>query len=223
MNGILETEKTPDDVDLNALLESTYQEHVRYVFGILRLSELKKYNPASQAKQKLHNEFHRAMGGDNPAVLIMNFYRDCEAQCRILKNARQDPQVIAALKSLSGRAKVPLMAELPTEMAFTLWSRVGSWSGALILAGLSPMDDGQLMSASRRYAANHVSPQLLSQEIRDQLPSGTMRALSNFCANIRKYGDYPTQKEIPKKLVTQINAAKFAVHRIFWLMGIRLV
>jgi hypothetical protein len=228
MNSTLE--KTLDDMDLNTLLKSTYQVHARHVFEILRLSELKKNYPVTQARHKLQSEFHRAIGADKPASRIMSFYRDCEAQCRVFKNARQDPQVIAALKVLSdrtkvlrGKTKVPLMSELPTETAFLLWSRVGSWSGALTLAGLKPMDNKQLLDATRRYAVKHVSPELLSQEIQDQLPPETMSALSVFCANIRKYGKYPMRKDISPKLVTQIKAAGFTVHRLFWLMGIHLV
>jgi hypothetical protein len=210
----------PDDVDWDSLLESTYQEHARHVFIMLRAEEMGKYHPVYSVKKKAYEDLSQALRGQKYASPVLEIYRDYETQCRTFDPVDPDPEFSDALEVLRGQTVTPLMMELPVETAYILWARAGSWAGALSLAGLPPLTDGQRAAAVERYAAANASLSWIPKDIRMKFSRKLLSQLSAECDKVRETGVFPHQNSIPEQLVIQLKEKHFSARKIFWYMGV---
>jgi hypothetical protein len=215
-------EKTPEDVELNALLRNTYLEHSRYVFAILRAEELEKYYPAAAIRSAAYDALCKVLISPERADQTLDLYRDCEARRRIFKNARNDPKLTVSLEALRGMEQAPLMMELPTTTAYDLWARAGSWTGALALAGLAPLDDRQRQTAIEQFALENADPSMIPPEVRKKLSPKTIKRIADVFTQSRQLGRMLSSREFPDGLINNIQKAGFSVKTIFRYMGIKL-
>jgi hypothetical protein len=213
-------EKTLDKVDLNVLIQSTYQQHSRHVFEILRADELGKYHPVYQYKKKAYSGLSQALRYSEYMNSVLEVYRKYEARRRTIKKADLGQKFLEALETLRGKTVAPLMAELPFETAYILWARAGSWTGALSMAGLDPLTDAQRAAAVERYALTNARPVWIPKDIRRKFSPELVSQLSLECEKARNIGVFPHQNSIPKQLVAQLREKGYTAHKIFWYMGI---
>jgi hypothetical protein len=150
------------------------------------------------------------------------FYEERERQGRVFESSADDKTLAEALEVLRGCAEAPLMAELPAEAAFTLWSRAGSFSGALGLAGLDPLDDEGRREAAMRYAIARATPDMLPQDIRARLKPAALDMLSLICDTARRLGRFPRSDELPKEYWKSLRTRSLNVRDCLRPLGLTL-
>jgi hypothetical protein len=127
------------------------------------------------------------------------------------------------LELLRGRTIAPLMAELNVLQARTLWSRAGSWAGAMILAGLEPLTRKTRKIAIKQYALRNVTPYLIPKPLREKIPPEAFGQLLAVCDQIHKDRRLPHMSTIPKECVAQLQGAGFSILDLFRQMGVHIL
>jgi hypothetical protein len=209
------------DAELESLIGELSPNHLPYVFACLRADELgEDYLPgrkdAITARRRLRNmSEHRGC-----AEQILEYYAAAETRRLILPGAEDDPRFEEASQVMRGRLTAPLMAELPADEAYALWTIAGSWNGALELCGLDPLDDNARRKAVERYAVANASPELMPQKYRKRMTPECVAALEQICKLARKRGRYPLSDKIPDSVRQLINKCGVIIWAVLDSMGI---
>ena len=211
-------DKVPDvlsDSDLHRLVIEKYNQYAILVFKLLRAFEMEKYSHFKTEYDTAHKSLCVIVGNKEHAKQILTYHVRAERQCYTFKHAEDDKQVVKALELFRGYTETPLMADITTEDAFYLWRSVGSWNGALALAGLPPLKTEWRAAAVKKYIIERASPDILSKSILKQLTPQGLEQLQAICSAVRCIGSYPTladaicleealMQENGKKLVREI-------------------
>jgi hypothetical protein len=148
---------------------------------------------------KAHNELREILICTDLIDQVLGYHLQAEREGLTYPGAEDDPRFIEAVQALRGRAAAPLIAELDTRTAFTLWSKAGSWAGAMELAGLDLLTkDTGLWEAVRNYAIQQASAGLLPLRIRNRLSPKCLDAIDTVCDRARKYTRMPGIDELKR-------------------------
>jgi hypothetical protein len=187
------------DIELKFLIKVMYRRCSRYVFLYLRADELGEYSPGRRSAQEAYEKLCELLAAQDLADQILEYYVEAETRRLILPEAEDDPRFTEASQVMRGRLTAPLMAELPEKATYTLWTVSGSWTGALELCGLDPLDGDSRLEAVTRYATANASPKLLSWKFRNRLTPECAGELNKICEAARELGRYPLASEIHRE------------------------
>ncbi|MDR0818374.1 MAG: hypothetical protein LBN43_02225 [Oscillospiraceae bacterium] len=183
------------EIELNFLLECMAQKIAGCVFKILSISELGDYMPLREQFERAYRQLVEIMACVDLADQILAYYVQAERRVRIFDDADKDELFLQAAETLRGMTSAPLMLEFPERIAFALWNRAGSWSGAMTLVGLEPLNEYSRNLAAMKYIINRASPYLLGEETLRKLPPETIKLLEEICNSARREMRYANQRE----------------------------
>jgi hypothetical protein len=207
--------------ELEALIGELSPGHLPHVFLYLRADELgEDYLPGRKDAINAHRRLRDMSGRRGCAEQILEYYASAETRRLILPGAEEDPRFEEASQVMRGRLAAPLMAELPAEEAYALWTIAGSWSGALELCGLDPLDGDARRKAVERYATANASPELMPEKYRERLTPECVAALEQICKMARKRGRYPLSDKIPDRARQLVNECGAVIWTVLDSMGI---
>jgi hypothetical protein len=195
-----ECEDILESYELFFLIESTYERYAYSVFKIIRAMEISQnYAPMQRERKKAFKELCAVLVSVDFAVQVLHYHVTAEKLRRISNKARTSEQFRNAVQSLRRYGRTPLIAELPENIAYTLWNIGGSWAGALLLAKLEPLDKNEHWAAVRRYAVINARAELLPEHILRKFDKECAAYLTDLLDEIRRTGKLPPEEVFWKK------------------------
>ena len=180
------------DAQLDELVDACYNDYARYVYKILRANEMEKYSRFKYDYSTAYNALNQMFKNTKHTKQIIEYHQKKERQNYINKDAENNAQVINSLEALRGYTTAPLMGQIASEDSFLLWNTIGSWNGALILAGLDPLTSDEQHAALRQHAIDRASLELLPDTLLRMLSPELRIAIRNMCIDAKRNGKYPT-------------------------------
>jgi hypothetical protein len=130
---------------------------------------------------------------------VLTYYVDAESRHFTFDGAENDEKLKKVAAILRGMSVAPLIAEFPEAAAFTLWTRAGSWTGAMTLCGLKLLtEETGLRAALERYAVSRAATDLLTEPTLNSIPDSAKSKLSELCEILRVRGEYPGWNDVAK-------------------------
>jgi len=188
----IDPEQELNNAEIRDFVSKSFDKYSVPLFKLLRAAELgSNYNPGGLVIRDMVNDISAELNGRIFAVQIIRYHIAAEMQRVIKDSAEEDEQLKQAVESLRNRKRVPLMSDLNFDLAYTLWSRAGSWLGAMEFAGLD-FNKPKVVDekAIEYYRATHASPDLLTETVRKRLAPETMERLSLICKMTNQIGRY---------------------------------
>lgn len=190
------------------------------VFRIIRAKELGGYRPARRVYHEAYIELIAALGSPDFVRQLLEFHFQAEENHYQKPGAENDPNFKKASEALRGMTAAPLMAQLPEKTAYILWAAAGSFSGALILSGLDPPDEGRRRQLARQYALAHASITSLPDKLRVEIPMHCQDLAENLCKRARTTGKVIKNMDIPDKYRKTFNEAGIDLYDVMYQIGI---
>jgi len=197
--GLFDPEQILSNAETTEIMTKISEECRVSLFKLLRAAELGPgYNPNGFVITNLINSITDETKNHALTLQLIRYCIAAEAQCVINDGVRKEERVKTALKPLREHKRVPLISDLNFDTAYTLWSWVGSWLGAMVIAGLNP----SVMKVNNkkdilRYKAKHASPDLLPVHISERLTPETMERLKLICETANQAERMLYDYEIP--------------------------
>jgi len=226
MCHIGKTEIVPDqllnDPVLQKIVSESLANYSSTMFNLFRIVELgDDYAPMKAKIRELFDNLTRELGAHNLAVQLIRYHIAAERQSVIHDGAEDDTLVKKALEALNDYSCAPLMAEMDVDAAYTLWSRTGSWVGAMELAGLElPITKAERRKKIARYRAMHASPELLPETIRLNLTPAAIHTLTMICNMANKAGRLLYDFELPSDAVETFRLCGHTLWELPRLVGL---
>jgi hypothetical protein len=174
-----------------------FDKYAPYMFQIIKSREITRYPLARAERNKAYNELCKVLVCPDLVNQVLEYHFHCEKEGFVFPEAESNPLFLKAIETLRGRKTAPLITELDTRTAFTLWSKAGSWTGAMQLAGLDLLTDkDEIIKAIKHYAIQQASVDILPHEIKKNLSSECLDAINKVCNRARKYQRLPTNKDL---------------------------
>ena len=209
-------------LEMRLLVTGAIERYGTSVFKILRAAELgADYSPGVEEIKAAYKALCKTLVNNDIAAQVLRYHIDAERKRSIKKGAGEDELVDAALESLRGFEAAPLIADVETVAAYTLWSRAGSWLGAMELAGLDlPLTKDGRRAAVNRYRAVHASVELLPEGVRKRLTQTALDALNEICKAANKRGRLLYDFEIPQDTGKAFKTSGYKVWELLRLVGL---
>jgi len=210
------------DAELHEIASNSLEKYGLSMFRLFSAAEIgSSYYPGGVIIREMFGNISNELGSHVFATQIISYHISAEMQCLINNDAENDQLTINALEVLRGHTHVPLMAEIEFDAAYTLWSRVGSWLGAMSLAGLEPVPtEAERRKISDRYRATHASVELLQDKVRKRLNSRALSNLIHICRTANEAGRLLYDFEFSPDTVRIFKECGFTLHSLLRFVGL---
>ena len=188
------------DTELQKLVNEVFSQYSLFMFEILRAHEIGMYLHFGRENIKARKAFDAIIGNPEHAKQVLQYHVEAEKQCYTFASAADNAFVAKALEVFRGYASAPLMAELPTSSAYIVWRSVGSWSGALVMAGIDPMTKAEKREAIKKYIIDRATPELICKSALKKYSPELIEELHRICDDAKQNGKYPSCEVIERLL-----------------------
>jgi len=184
------------DGELQTLVNEAFPQYSLVMFEMLRAHEIDKYLHFGREYIRARESLDAVIGNQQHAKQVLKYHVEAEKQGYTFKRAENNVIVAKTLEVFRGYVTAPLMADIPTADAYFAWRSVGSWSGALIMAGLTPMTKAEKRDAIRKYIIARASPELIHKSTLKKYSPELIDELQIICDDAKRSGKYPSYEVI---------------------------